>query len=129
MRKLATNDTGDNFFARQQELGGPAIEICQRRTLAPLVADLLDRFRYEGGYVVAKPAGAGRLDLGTGSGDLRVGVRPGVTAELDLSSGSGRARSELEVHSDPREQASTLTIKGRTGSGDVLITRSAVPAA
>lgn len=81
------------------------------------------------GEIVVRDAGAGRLDLGTGSGDLRVGVRPGVTAELDLSSGSGRARSELEVHSDPREQASTLTIKGRTGSGDVLITRSAVPAA
>lgn len=81
------------------------------------------------GEIVVRDAGAGRLDLGTGSGDLRIGVHAGVVAELDLSSGSGRARSELEVHTGFQQRDATLTVKGRTGSGDVLVTRSTVPAA
>ena len=54
-------------------------------------------------------------------------MHPGVRAELDLISGSGRARSELEVRSVAPEQAPPLHVRGRTGSGDVLVTR-AVPA-
>lgn len=81
------------------------------------------------GGVVVRDAGAGRLDLTTGSGDLTVGVRAGVTARLDLSSGSGRARSELEVGAVAPEGPGVLTVKGRTGSGDVLVRRATpVPA-
>ena len=49
------------------------------------------------GEVGSSDARGGRLELTTGSGGLRIGVHPGVRAELDLSSGSGKARSELEV--------------------------------
>ncbi len=77
------------------------------------------------GEVVVRDARAGRLDLSTGSGDLRVGVHDGVGAELDLSSGSGDARSELPVASVRPDQMPTLVVKGRTGSGDVLVTRAA----
>lgn len=77
------------------------------------------------GEVVVSDARAGRLDLSTGSGDLRVGVHDGIGAELDLSSGSGDARSELPVASVRPEQTPTLVVKGRTGSGDVLVTRAA----
>ena len=49
------------------------------------------------GAVAVADARAGRLDLTTGSGGLTIGVHAGVLAELDLSSGSGRARSELDV--------------------------------
>ncbi len=73
-------------------------------------------------------ARSGQVDLTTGSGELRVGVHPGVRAELDLSSGSGHARSELDVASAPPEATVTLQVRGRTGSGDVLVTRALVPA-
>jgi hypothetical protein len=51
-------------------------------------------------------------------------VHAGVVAELDLSSGSGRARSELDVQrtAPPREPG--LRLRGRTASGDVLVTRA-----
>lgn len=71
-------------------------------------------------------AKAGSFDITTGSGNLRVAVHPGVAAELDLSSGSGRARSDLEVGSSAPAGAAGLRIVGRTGSGDVLVTRATV---
>jgi len=55
-------------------------------------------------------------------------VHPGVRAELDLTSGSGRARSDLRVESAPPDDAVALHVRGRTGSGDVLVTRATVPA-
>jgi Toastrack DUF4097 len=80
------------------------------------------------GEVRIDDARAGRFDLTTGSGELRVAVHPGVRAELDLSSGSGHARSELTVESTPPGENVALHVRGRTGSGDVLVTRSTVPA-
>lgn len=74
------------------------------------------------GEVVIADASAGRLELTTGSGGLRIGVHPGVRAELDLSTGSGKARSDLDVHAGPASGAA-LHVRGRTGSGDVLVTR------
>jgi hypothetical protein len=73
-------------------------------------------------------ARAGRFDLTTGSGEIRVAVHPGVRAELDLTSGSGQARSELTVDSAAPSDAVALQVRGRTGSGDVLVTRALVPA-
>jgi hypothetical protein len=80
------------------------------------------------GEVRIDDACSGRFDLTTGSGELRVAVHPGVRAELDLSSGSGRARSDLRVDSAPPDDAVALHVRGRTGSGDVLVTRATVPA-
>jgi len=80
------------------------------------------------GAVAVADARSGRLDLTTGSGGLTIAVHTGVLAELDLSSGSGRARSELDVQrtTPPREPA--LWLRGRTASGDVLVTRASAPA-
>lgn len=71
-------------------------------------------------------ARSGRYELTTGSGELRIGVHPGVTAQVDLSSGSGTARSDLEVGTTTPGQGAAVHVRGRTGSGDVLVTR-AVP--
>lgn len=80
------------------------------------------------GEVRISDARAGRLDLTTGSGELWIAVHPGVAAELDLTSGSGKARSELEVNAAAPSGPAALRVRGRTGSGDVLVTRAAVPA-
>jgi hypothetical protein len=77
------------------------------------------------GDLTVADAERGRLNLDTGSGDLKVAVHAGVTAELDLKSGSGRARSELEVsNSAPSGEPAPVSIQGRTGNGDVLVTRA-----
>lgn len=67
-------------------------------------------------------ASAGELELTTGSGKLRVGISAGVLAEVDVSSGSGNARSELPFGDPPTEGTARLRVRGRTGSGDALIT-------
>ncbi len=74
------------------------------------------------GDLVVVDASAGRLELTSGSGQLRIGIHGGVHAELDVSSGSGRARSELPVTGPPAEASVGLRVKARTGSGDALVT-------
>ncbi|MGH3773725.1 MAG: DUF4097 family beta strand repeat-containing protein [Pseudonocardiaceae bacterium] len=74
------------------------------------------------GDLTVVDARAGGLELMTGSGQLRVGIHPGVLAELDLSSGSGRARSDLPVGGPPAEGDVALRVRARTGSGDALVT-------
>lgn len=74
------------------------------------------------GDLTVVDASAGGLELATGSGQLRVGIHPGVLAELDVSSGSGRARSDLPVGGPPTEGDVALRVRARTGSGDALVT-------
>lgn len=74
------------------------------------------------GDITVADAAAGDIDVFTGSGDIRIAVRPGIAARIDLSSGSGRARSELEVSDTPPEGDTALRIRGRTGSGNAVVT-------
>ena len=74
------------------------------------------------GDLTVSDATAGTLELTTGSGQLRVGVHAGVLAEVDVSSGSGHARSELPFADPPADGVARLRVRGRTGSGDALVT-------
>lgn len=82
---------------------------------------------------VSMRAGSGRatigtaeadVDLVTGSGGLSVGLRPGQTARLDVTTGSGDLRSDVPVDDTQPSGAPAITIRARTGSGDVRIVRS-----
>ncbi|AEA26804.1 DUF4097 domain-containing protein [Pseudonocardia benzenivorans] len=77
------------------------------------------------GEVRIADAVSGTFELTTGSGGIRIGVHSGVAAELDLSSGTGRARSELEVTGVAPQSAPALRIRGRAGTGDVVVSRAA----
>ena len=74
------------------------------------------------GDLTVTDACAGGLELTTGSGQLRVGIHRGVHAELDVSSGSGRAHSDLPVGGPPAEGNVALRVRARAGSGDALVT-------
>ncbi|HJT03013.1 MAG TPA: DUF4097 family beta strand repeat-containing protein [Pseudonocardiaceae bacterium] len=74
------------------------------------------------GDLTVVDACAGGLELTTGSGQLRIGIHQGVLAELDVSSGSGQARSDLPVSGPPAEGNVALRVRARTGSGDALVT-------
>ena len=74
------------------------------------------------GDLTVGDATAGQLELTTGSGQLRVGIHTGVLAEIDVSSGSGQARSELPFGAPPGDGSARLRVRGRTGSGDAVIT-------
>ena len=95
--------------------------------LGELTGDL--EVRSGSGDVVLADAVRGDVALNTGSGALRIGVHSGVAAELDLSAGSGRARSDLDVRHDTPTTSPALRLSGRTGSGDVLVARAASVAA
>ncbi len=69
-------------------------------------------------------AAYGDVDLATGSGSLTVGVPDGVSAHLDLLTGSGRVHSDLPVERAPRPGGRTVTLRARTGSGDVHLVRA-----
>ena len=64
----------------------------------------------------------GQAELITGSGQLRVAVHEGTSAEVDLTSSTGTASSDLEVSQRPPDGDPALRIYGRTGNGDALIT-------
>jgi hypothetical protein len=90
--------------------------------LGAVTSDVLARTG--SGNVTIANASTGQLELHTGSGAIRVGVRAGSPAEIDLSSGSGEAESELELASTPPSSAPALRVRGRTGSGTALVTNA-----
>lgn len=74
------------------------------------------------GDLTVADAACGTVELVTGSGEIRVGVRSGTAAMVDLRSGSGQARSELALADRPPATAPKLTVRGRTGSGNAVVT-------
>lgn len=68
---------------------------------------------------------AGQADVTTVSGDVCVGVVPGIGVYLDLSSVSGHVRSELDSDAEGGSDGDTsLTLRCNSVSGDVTITRA-----
>ncbi|MGH3519452.1 MAG: DUF4097 family beta strand repeat-containing protein [Haloechinothrix sp.] len=76
------------------------------------------------GDITVADAGAGSVELLSGSGEVRIGVRAGVVAEIDLSSGSGTVSSELDVSDTPPDDDVALRVRARTGSGRAVVTRT-----
>lgn len=73
------------------------------------------------GNLTVADAVSGEIELQTGSGVIRVGVRAGAPAEIDLSSGTGEARSELPLTGNRPQSAPPLRIRGRTASGSAVV--------
>ena len=71
--------------------------------------------------------GSGRAELNSVSGDVTLGVAPGASVYLDISSLTGRVSSELEPSDGDGDGSADLHVKCRSISGDVRVTR-AVPA-
>lgn len=80
------------------------------------------RVRTGSGDISVADAACGQVELVTGSGEIRIGVRSGAKARLDLRSGSGQARSELDLSHTPPADGAKLELRGRTGSGNVVVT-------
>lgn len=70
-------------------------------------------------------AGSGSLDLITGSGEVRIGIRGGTSAEVDLTASAGRVSSELDVADSAPEGGVKLKVRARTGTGNAVVTRAA----
>lgn len=77
------------------------------------------------GDLTVADAATGQIELQTGSGSIRVGVRAGSPAEVDLSSATGAARSELALSDTQPETTPKLRIRGRTASGTAIVSQAA----
>ncbi len=73
------------------------------------------------GDVAIRRAATGRIDVKTTSGDITVGVIPGICLRLDLATLSGDASSELEDSDAGGDVTATVTC--RSVSGDVRLAR------
>jgi DUF4097 and DUF4098 domain-containing protein YvlB len=85
------------------------------------VAERSVRAKTASGDISIDEARAGTISLDVASGDLRIGVRAGVTAHLDLRSTSGRIRSELPVEDAAPDGGAPLQIRARSTSGNVVV--------
>lgn len=67
----------------------------------------------------------GDVDLASGSGPMSIGLPAGVPVKVDVTTGSGTVRSELPIEERPTSRAGAITVRARTGSGDVRLFRAA----
>lgn len=110
---------------RITELGGNADLVVGTATVRVGTLDGELFVRAGSGNLVLAEARSGSVQLIGGSGDIRIGIGYGALAGIDISSGAGRARSELEVREAPPEEHVALTVHARSGTGDVTLTSSA----
>ena len=66
----------------------------------------------------------GVVVLGTAAGDLDVGIAEGTAAWLEVNTGYGHVRNQLDKATRPDESDQTVEIRGRTSYGDITIYRS-----
>ncbi|GAA4619213.1 DUF4097 family beta strand repeat-containing protein [Saccharopolyspora hordei] len=88
--------------------------------LGTVSADVLARSG--SGDLTIADATAGQVELITGSGELQVSIHRGTAAEVDLTSSTGSASSDLVVSEEAPAEEPKLRIFGRTGTGDAVLT-------
>jgi DUF4097 and DUF4098 domain-containing protein YvlB len=67
----------------------------------------------------------GDVDLASGSGPMSIGLPAGRPARLDVTTGSGQVSSDLPIEDAPRGTGEPITVRARTGSGDIRLYRAA----
>jgi DUF4097 and DUF4098 domain-containing protein YvlB len=66
----------------------------------------------------------GSVVLGTAMGNLEIGIAAGTAARLEVNTGFGHMRNQLENTTRPDEADETVEVRGRTSYGDITIHRS-----
>lgn len=67
----------------------------------------------------------GDVDVASGAGSMSIGLPAGVTARVDVTTGRGEVRSELPIEARPAQTRGAITVRARTGRGDVRLFRAA----
>ncbi|MGH3636869.1 MAG: hypothetical protein ACRDV3_03125 [Acidothermaceae bacterium] len=73
-------------------------------------------------------AAHGDVDVALGSGPITIGLPAGVSARVSATSGSGQVRSDLPVEKAQAPGTHPVTVRARTGNGDVRLVRADVAA-
>ena len=70
----------------------------------------------------------GDVDLASGSGAMSIGLPAGTAAHIDATTGSGQVRSDLRIEDWPGPALKkSITVRARTGGGDIRLFRAARP--
>ncbi|MET9343559.1 DUF4097 family beta strand repeat-containing protein [Nonomuraea sp. NPDC003804] len=80
--------------------------------------------RSASGDLVVESVARGRVGAESASGDIRIAIAEGSAAWLEVSSLSGRVRSELRQSEQPAESVDKVEVRARTLSGDIAIVRA-----
>ena len=112
---------GDAHFG---DVGGDLQSVCGSGLLEATLVRGNARMR-SGAGEARLGAVYGNVDIASGSGPMSVGLPAGLTARLDLQTGSGRVSSELPIEDHPASTKGAVTVRARTGSGDVRLFRAA----
>lgn len=67
----------------------------------------------------------GDVDLASGSGTMQIGLPAGFAAKLDVTTGSGTVNTDLPIEEGPRRESPVITVRARTGSGNIRLFRAA----
>ncbi len=116
----ARSGSGDVRFG---EVGGDLTYGTGSGTVEVATARGAVRCRAGSGNAVLR-AVYGDVDLASGSGALTIGVPAGVSARLEIVSGSGSVQSDLPIEDAPSAAARSITVRARTGSGPVSLRRA-----
>ncbi len=73
---------------------------------------------------ISVPSTTGSVDLRSASGSIEVGVAEGLPAWLDLNSVTGDISIDLDPSQQPEEGKPYVTIRCRTASGEIDISRA-----
>ena len=76
------------------------------------------------GNVRLGEAGRGTVVAETACGDIDVAILEGIAAWLDLTTASGKVRTDLDSAGPPAPGADTVKVRGRTAYGDITIRRA-----
>ncbi len=71
----------------------------------------------------------GTVALTTARGAIDVGIADGTAAWLELTTGYGTVRNDLDDSGRPEEGEETVEVRARTGAGDVTVRRAVAAAA
>ena len=66
----------------------------------------------------------GSVVVESGMGEPDLGIADGSAAYLDLHTGFGTVRSELDASEAPESRENTVDVRGKTGMGDITVRRS-----
>ncbi len=67
----------------------------------------------------------GDVDLASGSGAMSIGLPTGRPARLDVTTHSGRVDSDLPIENVATSEGTPISVRARTGSGDIRLFRAA----
>ncbi len=73
------------------------------------------------GDLVVGHARAGRLDMVTASGDVRIGITAGTPVWTDLSTVTGAIASDLPATGAPADGQDHVEVRARTATGDIAL--------